>query len=70
MSAVVFADSPEAMQALVQTLNDPAIADQVRAVLGAKSPDNSAPEEPQEEPQWGSDAGDEQDVSSVPPAQW
>lgn len=70
LAALIFADSPEAMQALVQRLNDPAIADQVRAVLGVNNTENHAPEEPETDPQWGSDGGDEQAVSSVPTAQW
>lgn len=70
LSRVVFAESPEAMRAVIENLDDPVIADQVRAVLGAKSPENSAPEEPEEEPQWGSDEGDEQAGTSVPTATW
>lgn len=69
-AAVVFADTPEAMHAVVRTLDDPEIADEVRRGLGANSPENDAPEEPEEEPRWGSDEGDEQAGTSAPPATW
>lgn len=70
VAALVSADTAEAMHAVIRTLDDPAIADQVRRVLGVNKAENDAPEEPQEEPQWGSDEGDEQDGTSVPTAQW
>lgn len=70
VAALVFAESPEAMQALIERLDNPAIADELRRVLGASSTENSTPEEPQDEPQWGSDAGDEQAATDVPPARW
>lgn len=70
LSRVIFADTPEAMQAVIEHLDDPAIAEEVRRVLGVNNAENSAPEEPEEEPQWGSDEGDEQDGDSVPAATW
>lgn len=70
LSRVVFAESPDAMQAIIRTLDDPATADEVRHVLGVNNTENHAPEEPETDPQWGSDEGDEQDGSSVPPAHW
>lgn len=70
VAALVSADTAEAMQALVQTLNDPAIADQVRRVLGVNNAENSAPEEPETDPQRGSENGDDQDGTSVPTATW
>ena len=70
LSRVVFAESPEAMRAVIENLDDPSIADQVRRVLGANSTENSAPEEPEEEPRWGSDGGDEQADTDAPTAQW
>lgn len=70
LAALIFADTPEAMQAVIEHLDDPAIADEVRRVLGVNNAENNAPEEPETDPQWGSDAGDEQAVSSVPPEHW
>lgn len=70
LAALIFADTPEAMHAVIRTLDDPEIADEVRRVLGVKNAENSASEEPETDPQWGSDEGDEQDVTSVPSAQW
>lgn len=69
VATLVFADTPEAMRAVIENLDDPSIADQVRRVLGAASTENSAPEEPEEEPRWGSNEGDEQADSNVPTAQ-
>ena len=70
LAALVFAESPEAMRAVIEHLDDPAIADEVRRVLGVNNTENSTPEEPESDPQWGSDEGDEQDGTSVPTAQW
>lgn len=70
LSRVLFADTPEAIQVLVQTLNEGGIDEEVRRVLSAASTENSTPEEPETDPQWGSDEGDEQAVTDVPPAHW
>lgn len=70
LSRVLFADTPEAMQVLVQTLNEGGIDEEVRRVFGSSATEDTSTEEPQDEPQWGSDAGDDQDGSSVPPAHW
>ncbi len=70
LSRVLFADTPEAIQAVIRTLDDPSIADKVRHVFGGNSTKNSTPEEPESDPQWGSDEGDEQAVTDVPPAHW
>lgn len=70
LANLVFAESAEAIQAVIRTLGDPGIADKVRRVFSAASTENDAPEEHKDEPQWGSDEGDDQDGSSVPPAQW
>ncbi|KGF01434.1 hypothetical protein [Actinomyces sp. S4-C9] len=70
VATLVFAETTEAIQALVQTLNDPVIAEEVRHVFGVNSTKNSTPEEPESDPPWGSDNGDDQDGTSVPPAQW
>ena len=60
LATVVFADNAEAMQALIPTLNEPAIADDLRRILGVNNTENDASEEPKEDPQWGSDRGDDQ----------
>lgn len=70
LSALVFADTVEAMQELVQTLNEPGIADDLRRVLGANSTENVTLEEPEEEVQWTSDDGDDQPGSYVAEATW
>lgn len=70
LSRVIFADTPEAMQAVIEHLDDPAIAEEVRRVLGVNNAENSTPEEPETDPQWRSDEGDKQDGNSVPPATW
>lgn len=70
LSRVVFAESTEAMRAVIENLDDPSIADQVRRVLGVNNAENSAPEESETDPRWGSDEGDEQDGSSVPTGTW
>ena len=60
LATVVFADSADAMQALVQTLNEPAIADDLRRILGVNNTENDASEEPEGEAQWASPEGDDQ----------
>lgn len=70
LANLIFAESPEAMRAVIENLDDPSIADKVRHVFGVNSTKNSTPEEPESDPQWGSDNGDDQDGTSVPPAQW
>lgn len=70
VATLVFADTSEAIQALVQTLNDPVIADEMRRLLVANSTENDAPEEHENESRWGSDEGDDQPGTDVPPAQW
>ena len=60
LATVVFADNAEAMQALIPTLNEPAIADNLRQILGVSNTENDASEEPEADPQWGSDEGDDQ----------
>ncbi|MDU5005753.1 MAG: hypothetical protein E6X12_04690 [Actinomyces sp.] len=60
LSRVLFADTPEAMQVLVQTLNEGGIDEEVRRVFSANRIGNDAPEEHEEEPRWGSDEGDDQ----------
>ena len=59
-----------AMQALIPTLNEPAIADDLRRILGVNNTENDASEEPKADPQWGSDEGDDQDGTSAPQEQW
>lgn len=59
VAALVFAETTEAIQALVQTLNDPVIADEVRRVFSVNRTENDAPEEHEDEPRWGSDEGDD-----------
>ena len=70
VATLVFAETTEAIQALVQTLNDPVIADELRRVFDANSTENDAPEEHENESRWGSDEGDDQPGTDVPPAQW
>ena len=70
LATVVFADSAEAMQVLVQTVNKPEIADALRQILGAKNAENDALEEPESETQWVSSEGDDQDGTSAPQVQW
>ena len=60
VAGAVFADNTDAILALVQVVNKPEIADALRRVLGAKNAENDASEEPEEDPQWGSDEGDDQ----------
>ena len=70
LATVVFADSPDAMQALIPTLNEPAIADNLRRILGVNNTENDAAKEPEADPQWGSDEGDDHDGTSAPQEQW
>ena len=60
LATVVFADNADAMQALVLTLNEPAIADNLRQILGVNNTENDASEEPEDEAQWASAEGDDQ----------
>ena len=46
LAAVVFADNADAMQALIPTLNEPAIADNLRRILGVNNTENDAAKEP------------------------
>ncbi|WP_109304185.1 hypothetical protein [Pseudoglutamicibacter cumminsii] len=57
LSALVFADTTEALQALVQTLNEPAIADEMRRILGVNNTESDASEESDAEAQWASAEG-------------
>ena len=68
LATVVFADNADAMQALIPTLNEPAIADNLRQILGVNNTENDASEEPEADPQWGSDRGDDQPGSDDAPA--
>ena len=70
VAGAVFADSADAILALVQVVNKPEIADDLRRVLGVNNTENDASEEPKEDPQWGSDEGDDQDGTSAPQEQW
>lgn len=70
LANLVFAESAEAIQAVIRTLDDPGIADKVRRVLDANSTENDVPEEHENESRWGSDEGDDQPGTDVPPAQW
>ena len=65
LATVVFADNADAMQALVQTLNEPAIADDLRRILGVNNTENDAAKE-----QWASPEGADQDGTSAPQEQW
>lgn len=60
VAGAVFADKTDAILALVQVVNKPEIADALRQILGAKNAENDASEEPEADPQWGSDEGDDQ----------
>ena len=60
VAGAVFADNTDAILALVQVVNKPEIADALRRVLGVNNTENDALEEPEEDPQWGSDEGDDQ----------
>ena len=70
VAGAVFADKIDAILALVQVVNKPEIADALRRVLGVNNTENDASEEPKEDPQWGSDEGDDQDGTSAPREQW
>lgn len=70
VAAAVFADKTDAILALVQVVNKPEIADALRRVLGVNNTENDASEETEEDPQWGSDEGDDQDGTSAPQEQW
>ena len=70
VAGAVFADSTDAILALVQVVNKPEIADALRRVLGVNNTENDASEETEEDPQWGSDEGDDQDGTSAPQEQW
>ena len=60
VAALVFAESPEAMQALIERLDEPAIADNLRQILGVNNTENDAAKEPEDEAQWASAEGDDQ----------
>ena len=70
VTGVLFADKTDAILALVQVVNKPEIADALRRVLGVNNTENDASEETEEDPQWGSDEGDDQDGTSAPQVQW
>lgn len=70
VAGAVFADNTDAILALVQVVNKPEIADALRRVLGVNNAENDALEEQEEDPQWGSDEGDDQDGTSAPQEQW
>lgn len=70
VAGALFADNTDAILALVQVVNKPDIADALRRVLGVNNTENDASEEPEEDPQWGSDEGDDQDGTSAPQVQW
>ena len=70
VAGALFADNTDAILALVQVVNKPEIADALRRVLGVNNTENDASEEPKEDPQWGSDEGDDQDGTSAPQVQW
>ena len=70
VAGALFADNTDAILALVQVVSKPEIADALRRILGAKNAENDALEEPKEDPQWGSDEGDDQDGTSAPQEQW
>ena len=70
VAGAVFADKIDAILALVQVVNKPEIADALRRVLGVNNTENDASEEPEEDPQWGSDEGDDHDGTSAPQEQW
>ena len=70
LAGAVFADNTDAILALVQVVNKPEIADALRRILGVNNAENDASEETEEDPQWGSDEGDDQDGTSAPQEQW
>ena len=68
VAGAVFADNTDAILALVQVVNKPEIADALRQILGVNNTENDASEEPEADPQWGSDRGDDQPGSDDAPA--
>ena len=70
VAGALFADKTDAILALVQVVNKPEIADALRRILGVNNTENDASEETKEDPQWGSDEGDDQDGTSAPQEQW
>lgn len=70
VAGALFADNTDAILALVQVVNKPEIADALRQILGAKNAENDALEEPEDEAQWASAEGDDQDGTSAPREQW
>ena len=70
VAGAVFADKTDAILALVQVVNKPEIADALRQILGVNNDENDALEEPQDEAQWASAEGDDQDGTSAPQEQW
>ena len=70
VAGAVFADNTDAILALVQVVNKPEIADALRRVLGVNNTENDASEEPEDEAQWASAEGDDQDGTSAPQEQW
>lgn len=70
VASALFADKTDAILALVQVVNKPEIADALRRVLGVNNTENDASEEPQDEAQWASAEGDDQDGTSAPQEQW
>ena len=70
VAGALFADKTDAILALVRVVNKPEIADALRQILGVNNTENDASEEPKEDPQWGSDEGDDQDGTSAPQVQW
>ena len=70
VAGALFADNTDAILALVQVVNKPEIADALRRVLGVNNTENDALEEPEDEAQWASAEGDDQDGTSAPREQW
>ena len=70
VAGALFADNTDAILALVQVVNKPEIADALRQILGVNNDENDALEEPQDEAQWASAEGDDQDGTSAPQEQW
>lgn len=70
VAGALFADNTDAILALVQVVNKPEIADALRQILGVNNDENDALEEPQDEAQWASAEGDDQDRTSTPQEQW
>ena len=70
VAGALFADNTDAILALVQVVNKPEIADALRRVLGVNNTENDASEEPEDEAQWASAEGDDQDGTSAPQEQW